>query len=48
MVVLPGVVLEEVANKPQAMVKILRVLNDLAVCKDVVVTTPEKSRGGAT
>jgi hypothetical protein len=48
MVALPGVVLEEVANKRQAMVKILRVLNDLAVCKDMVVTTPEKSRAGTT
>jgi len=41
------VVLEEVANKRQAMVEILRVLNDLAVCKDVVVTTPDEiSRRG--
>ena len=41
------VVLEEVANKHQAMVEILRVLNDLPVCKDVVVTTPDEiSRRG--
>ena len=41
------VVLEEVANKRQAMVEILRVLNDLSVCKDVVVTTPDEiSRRG--
>jgi predicted nucleotidyltransferase len=41
------VVLEEVANKRQAMVEILRVLKDLPVCKDVVVTTPDEiSRRG--
>lgn len=41
------VVLEEVANKRQAMVEILRALGDLPVCKDVLVTTPEEiSRRG--
>jgi len=41
------VVLEEVANKRQATVEILRVLNDFPVCKDVVVTTPDEiSRRG--
>lgn len=41
------VVLEEVANKRQSMVEILRALGDLPVCKDVLVTTPEEiSRRG--
>jgi predicted nucleotidyltransferase len=41
------VVLPEVANKRHAAVEIRRVLGDLPVCKDIVVTTPEEiaSRG---
>ena len=36
------VVLPEVANKRQAAVAILRLLTDLPVPKDIVVTTPEE------
>ena len=36
------VVLPEVTHKRQAMVEILRALNDLPVAKDVIVTTPEE------
>jgi predicted nucleotidyltransferase len=41
------VVLPEVANKRHAAVEIRRILGDLPVCKDIVVTTPEEiaSRG---
>jgi predicted nucleotidyltransferase len=41
------VVLPEVANKRHAAVEIRRVLGDLPVCKDIVVTTPGEiaSRG---
>jgi len=41
------VVLPEVANKRHAAVEIRRVLGDLSVCTDIVVTTPEEiaSRG---
>jgi uncharacterized protein len=36
------VVLPQVANKRMAAVAIRRVLADLPVCKDIVVTTPEE------
>jgi predicted nucleotidyltransferase len=41
------VVLDDIENKHDAAVAILRVLGDMAVCKDIVVTTPEEiSRRG--
>lgn len=36
------VVLQEVPDKRQATVEVLRALGDLPVCKDIVVTTPEE------
>ncbi|HUT54995.1 MAG TPA: nucleotidyltransferase domain-containing protein [bacterium] len=36
------VVMEKAPNKRQAAIEIRRVLSDLPVCKDIIVTTPEE------